>query len=291
MKLFRSVGIVLALCTSFAFAGRSSIEIPIRPDQEEFVPSNDGDRALKKSSKTGSMEKTKKKNMKGTRAKTNKDVGIDLNIRHDFVSWINCLADETSNKKCSTQDGVPEGYYFLDAFDAGLADCSTVDIPVRKCNVAVDPMGKTMTVVARLAFYFYDFDDDPEGGKCTETRPTGNELLYLKTNAVTKDFKYTQMPYAFVNGRSLGMEYFVDEEPYYFKSCPNKKQCCDDCDTPVCEDCDGVDAYPGFGYWVTDTSTWKPGEKRLYQWGRAFVQDGESYCFLGRVELTAVEKK
>ena len=205
------------------------------------------------------------------------------------VHWL-CLGPVAQLLGCLGPQDFP---LFLDPFVV-YSSCSNITIPVRKCNVPVDPKGEPLTVVIPVVGdVWIDYDDNPKGGICNESRPTGNDpvLLYPKTNVATDFFKYTQLPYAFVNGRSLGMEYFVDEEPYYFKSCPNKKQCCDDCDTPVCEDCDGVDAYPGFGYWVTDTSTWKPGEKRLYQWGRAFVQDGESYCFLGRVELTAVEKK
>ena len=231
----------------------------------------------------------KKSRKKGARASTDSAP----TVVQSYMNWAVCLHDRTSNKACSPQVGVPKGYYFLDSFDVS-SSCSNTTIPVRKCNVPVDPKGEHLTVVIPVAVAFYfSYDNDPKGGICNETRPTGNDLLYVKTNVVNDDFNYTQLPYAFVNGRSLSMEYIIEDEPFYLKSCSNKVQCCDDCDVPSCVDCGGVDQYPTIGYVSTDTSTWKPGEKRYYQWGYGYEVDACdcSGCSMGRVELTAVEKK
>jgi len=287
MKLLSSIGIVLALSISFAFAGKSTFKFPGGLDKKKYVSSNIGKRILKGNSKKGSIVKKNKR--KGARASTN----TAPTIAQSYVNWVVCLHDRTSNKACSPQLGVPKGYYFLDPFVV-YSSCSNTTIPVRKCNVAVDPKGEPLTVVIPVAVAFYfSYDNDPKGGICNETRPTGNDLLYVKTNVVNDDFNYTQLPYAFVNGRSLSMEYIIEDEPFYLKSCSNKVQCCDDCDVPSCVDCGGVDQYPTIGYVSTDTSTWKPGEKRYYQWGYGIDDDacGCSGCSMGRVELTAVEKK
>jgi len=287
MKLLSSIGIVLALSISFAFAGKSTFKFPGGLDKKKYVSSNIGKRILKGNSKKGSIVKKNKR--KGARASTN----TAPTIAQSYVNWVVCLHDRTSNKACSPQLGVPKGYYFLDPFVV-YSSCSNTTIPVRKCNVAVDPKGEPLTVVIPVAVAFYfSYDNDPKGGICNETRPTGNDLLYVKTNVVNDDFNYTQLPYAFVNGRSLSMEYIIEDEPFYLKSCSNKVQCCDDCDVPSCVDCGGVDQYPTIGYVSTDTSTWKPGEKRYYQWGYGYEVDACdcSGCSMGRVELTAVEKK
>jgi len=290
MKLLSTIGILLALSISFAFAGKSTFKkFPGGLDKKKYVSSNIGKRILKGNSKKGSIVKKNKR--KGARASTN----TEPTIIQSYVNWAVCLHDRTSNKACSPQLGVPKGYYFLDPFVV-YSSCSNTTIPVRKCNVAVDPKGEPLTVVIPVApDVWNDYDDDPKGGICNESRPTGNDplLLYLKTNVVTEHLKYTQLPYAFVNGRSLSMEYIIEDEPFYLKSCSNKVQCCDDCDVPSCGDCGGVDAYPTIGYSATDTSRWKPGEKRYYQWGYGDEWDCDacSDCSMGRVELTAVEKK
>jgi len=288
MKLLSTIGILLALSISFAFAGKSTFKkFPGGLSKKNYVPRNIGKRILKGDSRKGSIVKKSKK--KGARASTN----TEPTIIQSYVNWAVCLHDRTSNKACSPQVGVPKGYYFLDSFDVS-SSCSNTTIPVRKCNVPVDPKGEHLTVVIPVAVAFYfSYDNDPKGGICNETRPTGNDLLYVKTNVVNDDFNYTQLPYAFVNGRSLSMEYIIEDEPFYLKSCSNKVQCCDDCDVPSCVDCGGVDQYPTIGYVSTDTSTWKPGEKRYYQWGYGYEVDACdcSGCSMGRVELTAVEKK
>jgi len=287
MKLLSSIGIVLALSISFAFAGKSTFKFPGGLSKKNYVSSNIGKRILKGDSRKGSIVKKSKK--KGARASTDSAP----TVVQSYMNWAVCLHDRTSNKACSPQVGVPKGYYFLDSFDVS-SSCSNTTIPVRKCNVPVDPKGEHLTVVIPVAVAFYfSYDNDPKGGICNETRPTGNDLLYVKTNVVNDDFNYTQLPYAFVNGRSLSMEYIIEDEPFYLKSCSNKVQCCDDCDVPSCVDCGGVDQYPTIGYVSTDTSTWKPGEKRYYQWGYGIDDDacGCSGCSMGRVELTAVEKK
>jgi len=287
MKLLSSIGIVLALSISFAFAGKSTFKFPGGLSKKNYVSSNIGKRILKGNSKKGSIMKKSRK--KGARASTDSAP----TVVQSYMNWAVCLHDRTSNKACSPQVGVPKGYYFLDSFDVS-SSCSNTTIPVRKCNVPVDPKGEHLTVVIPVAVAFYfSYDNDPKGGICNETRPTGNDLLYVKTNVVNDDFNYTQLPYAFVNGRSLSMEYIIEDEPFYLKSCSNKVQCCDDCDVPSCVDCGGVDQYPTIGYVSTDTSTWKPGEKRYYQWGYGYEVDACdcSGCSMGRVELTAVEKK
>jgi len=287
MKLLSTIGILLALSISFAFAGKSTFKFPGGLSKKNYVPRNIGKRILKGDSRKGSIVKKSKK--KGARASTN----TAPTIAQSYVNWVVCLHDRTSNKACSPQLGVPKGYYFLDPFVV-YSSCSNTTIPVRKCNVPVDPKGEHLTVVIPVAVAFYfSYDNDPKGGICNETRPTGNDLLYVKTNVVNDDFNYTQLPYAFVNGRSLSMEYIIEDEPFYLKSCSNKVQCCDDCDVPSCVDCGGVDQYPTIGYVSTDTSTWKPGEKRYYQWGYGYEVDACdcSGCSMGRVELTAVEKK
>jgi len=287
MKLLSTIGILLALSISFAFAGKSTFKFPGGLSKKNYVSSNIGKRILKGNSKKGSIMKKSRK--KGARASTDSAP----TVVQSYMNWAVCLHDRTSNKACSPQVGVPKGYYFLDSFDVS-SSCSNTTIPVRKCNVPVDPKGEHLTVVIPVAVAFYfSYDNDPKGGICNETRPTGNDLLYVKTNVVNDDFNYTQLPYAFVNGRSLSMEYIIEDEPFYLKSCSNKVQCCDDCDVPSCVDCGGVDQYPTIGYVSTDTSTWKPGEKRYYQWGYGIDDDacGCSGCSMGRVELTAVEKK
>ena len=322
MKLLSSIGIVLALSVSFAFAGNSTFKVsnmanasghiapsdshrphypclllrgtigkfPGRFDKKNSVPSNAGNRILKGNSKKGSIVKKNKK--KGGRASTN----TEPTIVQSWVNWDVCLHDRTSNKVCSPQDGVPKGYYFLDTFEVS-SSCSNIAIPVRKCNVAVDPKGELVTVIIPVAVDFYrSYDNNAKGGICNMPRP--NDLLYVKTDVVT-NFNYTQLPYAFVNGRSVKMEYIIEDEPFYLKSCANKEQCCDYCDDPACEDCKGVDAYPIIGYVATDTSRWKPGEKRFYQWGYGYEVDACVCsgwcdwcirCSIGRVELTAVDK-
>jgi len=287
MKLLSTIGILLALSISFAFAGKSTFKFPGGLSKKNYVPRNIGKRILKGDSRKGSIVKKSKK--KGARASTDSAP----TVVQSYMNWAVCLHDRTSNKACSPQVGVPKGYYFLDSFDVS-SSCSNTTIPVRKCNVPVDPKGEHLTVVIPVAVAFYfSYDNDPKGGICNETRPTGNDLLYVKTNVVNDDFNYTQLPYAFVNGRSLSMEYIIEDEPFYLKSCSNKVQCCDDCDVPSCVDCGGVDQYPTIGYVSTDTSTWKPGEKRYYQWGYGYEVDACdcSGCSMGRVELTAVEKK
>jgi len=287
MKLLSTIGILLALSISFAFAGKSTFKFPGGLSKKNYVSSNIGKRILKGNSKKGSIMKKSRK--KGARASTDSAP----TVVQSYMNWAVCLHDRTSNKACSPQVGVPKGYYFLDSFDVS-SSCSNTTIPVRKCNVPVDPKGEHLTVVIPVAVAFYfSYDNDPKGGICNETRPTGNDLLYVKTNVVNDDFNYTQLPYAFVNGRSLSMEYIIEDEPFYLKSCSNKVQCCDDCDVPSCVDCGGVDQYPTIGYVSTDTSTWKPGEKRYYQWGYGYEVDACdcSGCSMGRVELTAVEKK
>jgi len=289
MKLLSTIGILLALSISFAFAGKSTFKFPGGLSKKNYVSSNIGKRILKGNSKKGSIMKKSRK--KGARASTDSAP----TVVQSYMNWAVCLHDRTSNKACSPQVGVPKGYYFLDSFDVS-SSCSNTTIPVRKCNVPVDPKGEHLTVVIPVApDVWNDYDDDPKGGICNESRPTGNDplLLYLKTNVVTEHLKYTQLPYAFVNGRSLSMEYIIEDEPFYLKSCSNKVQCCDDCDVPSCGDCGGVDAYPTIGYSATDTSRWKPGEKRYYQWGYGDEWDCDacSDCSMGRVELTAVEKK
>jgi len=287
MKLLSTIGILLALSISFAFAGKSTFKFPGGLSKKNYVSSNIGKRILKGDSRKGSIVKKSKK--KGARASTDSAP----TVVQSYMNWAVCLHDRTSNKACSPQVGVPKGYYFLDSFDVS-SSCSNTTIPVRKCNVPVDPKGEHLTVVIPVAVAFYfSYDNDPKGGICNETRPTGNDLLYVKTNVVNDDFNYTQLPYAFVNGRSLSMEYIIEDEPFYLKSCSNKVQCCDDCDVPSCVDCGGVDQYPTIGYVSTDTSTWKPGEKRYYQWGYGYEVDACdcSGCSMGRVELTAVEKK
>jgi len=290
MKLLSTIGILLALSISFAFAGKSTFKkFPGGLSKKNYVPRNIGKRILKGNSKKGSIVKKNKR--KGARASTN----TEPTIIQSYVNWAVCLHDRTSNKACSPQLGVPKGYYFLDPFVV-YSSCSNTTIPVRKCNVPVDPKGEPLTVVIPVVGdVWIDYDDNPKGGICNESRPTGNDpvLLYPKTNVATDFFKYTQLPYAFVNGRSLSMEYIIEDEPFYLKSCSNKVQCCDDCDVPSCVDCGGVDQYPTIGYVSTDTSTWKPGEKRYYQWGYGYEVDACdcSGCSMGRVELTAVEKK
>jgi len=289
MKLLSTIGILLALSISFAFAGKSTFKFPGGLSKKNYVSSNIGKRILKGNSKKGSIMKKSRK--KGARASTDSAP----TVVQSYMNWAVCLHDRTSNKACSPQVGVPKGYYFLDSFDVS-SSCSNTTIPVRKCNVPVDPKGEPLTVVIPVVGdVWIDYDDNPKGGICNESRPTGNDpvLLYPKTNVATDFFKYTQLPYAFVNGRSLSMEYIIEDEPFYLKSCSNKVQCCDDCDVPSCGDCGGVDAYPTIGYSATDTSRWKPGEKRYYQWGYGDEWDCDacSDCSMGRVELTAVEKK
>jgi len=288
MKLLSSIGIVLALSISFAFAGKSTFKkFPGGLDKKKYVSSNIGKRILKGNSKKGSIMKKSRK--KGARASTDSAP----TVVQSYMNWAVCLHDRTSNKACSPQLGVPKGYYFLDPFEV-FSSCTNITIPVRKCNVPVDPKGEPLTVVIPVAvLYYYSYDNDPKGGICNEIRPTGNDLMYVKTNVVTDDYNYTQLPYAFVDGSSLSMKYIIEDEPFYLKSCSNKVQCCDDCDVPACVDCGGVDAYPTIGYVAIDTSTWKPGEKHYYQWGYAIEWDcdGCADCSMGRVELTAVEKK
>ena len=206
-------------------------------------------------------------------------------IERAWWNW-NICQDAFNKKSCVSQNGVPEGYIFL----AGQqGDCAT--IPTRTCTIAIDPDGATPTIFFPVINFAYrDFDDDGDGTACPPSRgqidpAVVNSLRVQKAN-------YIKRPYAKLKGRPMTIDYIVNANPYYLKSCPNKKAaCCDGCDNPVCEDCKGVDIYPSYGYYVmSNTGKWRPGETRVYEFGANIEFDSEPFCPSVKYILKAVKK-
>jgi hypothetical protein len=85
----------------------------------------------------------------------------------------------------------------------------------------------------------------------------------LHTSAETKANLYAR-----VDGKDLPYFYIYDNGPYFFEECPGKELCPPDlCDDPQLDTCKGVDAFPLFGWFATDTHTWRNGDTRTYEFG------------------------
>jgi hypothetical protein len=209
-----------------------------------------------------------------------------MNIQRKFQSWYACNLDYIKQNVKLKRYFVPDDYVFLPY-------ARTCTVTETKETIGT---GKQTVLFAIDTLVEQDYSDDWKLGLCANTSDQAEQARFvqagadnlLRTSAETKANLYSR-----VDGKDLPYFYVYDNGTNFFEECPGKELCPgpDNCDAKPLDTCKGLDAFPLFGWYTTDTRTWRNGDTHTYEFGvtnrNGTDAAGNSLCTRTKYMITA----
>jgi hypothetical protein len=198
-----------------------------------------------------------------------------------FWEWNLCTNAYPNKNYTPPTDIIPENAVFLAGYPTGFKSDNVT------CNNVTTRTGTISTGMQTVFFplvneFFFDSTDDWELGLCGSNTSEQAEAIRFEL-AAPRDVKYrstnvTEFLYARIDSTALTPFYIYDNGTYFLKGCPDNRTYepyynllglgGDTCDgNETFQKLNGLDVYPMYGWYASDTRNWKAGESHTYEFG------------------------
>lgn len=184
-----------------------------------------------------------------------------VDIQRKWHNWNACTNSFKNDTFETRQYFNPASYFFL-------SYAPTCDVTEKKGTIGT---GKLTFVLPLVNIRFADWTDDYKDGLCgLNTTEQVEQSRFEEANKRVQKFNDPENKkglYSKVDGKDLGYFYIYDNGTFYLEECPGKEICPEDpCDFNRTT-CKGIDAFPLFGWWSTDTRIWRNGDTHTFELG------------------------
>jgi hypothetical protein len=204
-------------------------------------------------------------------------------LQRDWWEWNFCTNAFGNRSFVPPNDFVPDDTMFLAAYKVQLKSDNVT------CNDPITRIGTIRPGMQTVFFHLinvpiYDFSDNYLYGKCgvnTSAEAEASRFAFAaQRNLVLQNPNVTNFLYANIDSTKLTPFFIYDNNTNFLQGCSDNRTYeeyvkliglpfseGDKCDDDLYQKFNGLDVYPLFGWYASDTRIWKAGDSHTFDFG------------------------